>query len=180
MMRSVVVTVSAISLCVWSVRVLATWQYEEVHDDFDDTTAYLLQVKSSVSVEGTDGQQHYPLLQLRCDKDGGQPYWRMHWFAVLDVGVSTNSVIGVVVDTAMQVRIDGKADNRMIWSWGDRDETLQGIYTYRVPAIVKALIEARELKVRIVGTFGKTHDATFDVSDLEPALEQLGAHCKRI
>ena len=171
--------IAALALLVGSTTASATWNYQEIHDDFDGKTSFLLQVESSIPVEGTDSQRHHPFLQLRCDEDGGQPYWRVHWFAIIGVSVSTNSIIGVVQNTRMQVRIDGKADNRMIWDW-DRDESLEGISTYRVPAIIRALSGASELKLRIAGSYGKTHDATFDVSGLDAALEQLRPHCKRV
>ena len=155
------------------------WEYLELLDDFDETTAYVLQVESSTSVEGTDLETHFPFLQLRCDEDDGQPYWRMHWFAIIDETFSTNSIIGVVSDISIRVRIDGEEDRRAIWDWGV-DESLEGISTFRVPAIVRALEDSEELRVRIVGQFGKTYDATFDVSGLNESIGKLGEHCKRI
>jgi len=171
--------VTTLVLSTASAQAFADWQFQQVHDDFDNSTAQILQVESSMPVKGTDGQQHYPFLQLRCDEDGGQPYWRIHWFAIVDVSVSVNSIVGVVSDTRMRVRIDGKEDKRLIWEWPP-DESLEGIQTYRVPAIVNALKGAHELKIRIAGKFGETYDATFDVSNLGPALEQMRPHCKRL
>jgi hypothetical protein len=123
-------------------------------------------------------KQHYPFMQLRCDEDGGQPYWRIHWFAIIDL-TPGNDFSGVVENIRMQARVDGKEDKREVWSW-NKDEKLEGVHTFRVSAVTKTLLGASELELRIAGQFGKTHEATFDVSGLEPALEKLRPHCKRL
>ena len=166
-----------VALCA-PAQVFAAWEYKEIPDDFG-TTAFVLQVNSSLLVEGTDLKQYYPLMQLRCDEDGGQAYWRVHWFAIVEAAPSNSLSVDIVESTRMQVRVDGKEDRRDVWNW-NRDDALQGINTYRVPAVTKTLRGASELKLRIAGLFGKTHDATFDVSGLAAALEQLKPHCKRV
>lgn len=155
----------------------ASWEYKETMDAFDGNTAYVLQADSSLPVEGTDLKEHYPFMQLRCDEDGGQPYWRIHWFAIIDLTLG-NDFLGAVESIRMRVRVDGKEDKRE-WNW-NKDETLEGVHTFRVSAVTKTLLGASELELRIAGQFGKTHDATFDVSGLEPALEKLRPHCKRL
>jgi hypothetical protein len=159
-------------------QVFAAWEYKEIADDFG-TTAFVLQADSSLPVEGTDLKQHYPFMQLRCDEDGEQPYWRVYWFAIVEAAPSDNLSVDIVESIRMQVRVDGKEDRRDVWNW-NRDDDLQGINTYRVSGITKTLRGASELKLRIAGLFGKTYDATFDVSGLGAALEQLRPHCKRV
>jgi hypothetical protein len=156
----------------------AAWDYKETMDAFDGNTAYVLQADSSLPVEGTDLKEHYPFMQLRCDEDGGQAYWRIHWFAIIDLTPS-NDVLGVVENIRMQARVNGKEDKREVWNW-NKDETLEGVHTFRVSAVTKTLLGASELNLRIAGQFGKTHAATFDVSGLEAAMEKLRPHCKRL
>jgi hypothetical protein len=158
----------------------AGWRYEEIKDDLDGTTAYLLQADSSIAVKGADGKEHHPFIQLRCDDDGGQAYWRIHWFAIVETKIDSHSARGVVVDNVrMQVRVDGKPDYREVWDM-TRDESLEGVTTYRASALVKTLREASEVKMRISGGYGKSYDAAFDVSGLEAALERLKGHCKKL
>ena len=159
-------------------QVFAAWEYKEITDDLG-TTAFVLEADSSLPVEGTDLKQHYPFLQLRCDDFDEQPYWRIHWFAIVKAAPSNNLSVDIVESIRMQVRVDGKEDRREVWNW-NRDAALEGIHTYRVPAVTKTLRGASELKIRIAGLFGKTHDATFDVSGLAAGLEQLRPHCKRL
>jgi hypothetical protein len=104
----------------------AGWRYEEIKDDVDGTTAYLLQADSSIAVKGADGKEHHPFLQLRCDADGGQPYWRIHWFAIVDTKISSNSARDVIDNVRLQVRVDGKPDYRDVWDM-TRDESLEGV-----------------------------------------------------
>lgn len=153
------------------------WDYVEVVDDLRGTTSHVLQLQSSVPVEGTDLEQHYPIMQLRCDEDGGQAYWRIHWFAVVYEAYSLNTAVGVVADIAMRVVIDDAEDRRQLWNWTVEDG-MEGIMTYRARPIVRALEGAGELKLHIEGAFGKVHDAAFDVSGLDRALEQLLTHCR--
>jgi hypothetical protein len=162
-----------------SARAGAEWRYEEIKSDGDRTTAYLLQTDSSLAVKGANGKEHYPFMQLRCDEDGGQPYWRIQWFGIIDTKIGSDSSRGAVDNVRLQVRVDGKPDYRDVWDM-TRDESLEGVTTTRASALVKTLREANELRIRISGGYGKTYDATFDVSGLEAALEQLKAHCKRL
>jgi hypothetical protein len=173
-----------VALCT-PAQVLAAWEYKEIADGFG-ATAFVLQATSSLPVEGTDLKQHYPLMQLRCDKDGrqrdkdgGEPSWRVRWFAIVEAAPSDNLSVDIVESIRMQVRVDGKEDRREVWNW-NRDDDLQGINTYRAAAVTKALRDASELELRIAGLFGKTYDATFDVSGLAAALEQLKPHCKKV
>jgi hypothetical protein len=159
-------------------QVLAAWEYKEIADGFGKT-AFVLQVDSSLPVEGTDLKQHYPLMQLRCDKDGGEPYWRVHWFAIVKAAPSSNLSVDLVEGTRMQVRVDGKDDRRDVWNWY-REDALEGINTYRAAPVTKTLRDASELQLRIAGLAGKTYDATFDVSGLAAALEQLKPHCRKV
>lgn len=158
----------------------AEWRYEEIKNDTDGTTAYLLQADSSIAVKGADGKEHHPFIQLRCDQNGGPPYWRIQWFAIVETKIDSNSSRGVVVDDIrMQVRVDGKPDYRDVWDM-TRDESLEGVTTHRASALVKALREASVVKMRISGGYGKVYEAAFDVTGLEAALEQLKGHCKRL
>lgn len=157
----------------------AEWRYEEIKDAADGTTAYLLQADSAIAVTGSDGKQHHPFIQLRCDEDGGQPYWRIHWFAIVDTMVGSSSARDVVDNVRLRVRVDGKPDYREVWDM-TRDESLEGVTTSRASALAKALRRANEVRVRISGGYGKTYDALFDVSGLEAAVEQLKGHCKRL
>lgn len=156
----------------------AEWRYEEIKADSDGTTAYLLQTDSSIAVKGSDGKEHHPFLQLRCE-EGAKPYWRIHWFAIVDTKINSDSSRDGVDNVRLQVRVDGKPDYREVWDM-TRDESLEGVTTYRASALVKTLREASEVKVRISGGYGKSYDATFDVSGLEAALGQLKGHCKRL
>jgi hypothetical protein len=162
-----------------SAQAAAEWRYEEIKDDVDGTTAYLLQTDSSIAVKASDGKDHFPFIQLRCDEDGGQPYWRIHWFAIVDTKISSNSGRDEVDNVRVQVRVDGKPDYRDVWDM-TRDESLEGVTTDRASALVKTLRDAHELRMRISGGYGKTYDARFDVSGLEAALAQLKGHCKRL
>src|SRR5688572_28028719 len=83
-----------VALCT-PAQVFAAWEYTEITDDFG-TTAYVLQADSSLPVEDTDLKQHYPLMQLRCDEEGGQPYWRVHWFAIVKAAPSDNLSVDIV------------------------------------------------------------------------------------
>jgi hypothetical protein len=157
----------------------ADWRYEEIKDDADGTTAYLLQTDSSIAVRGADGKEHHPFFQLRCDEEGGQPYWRIHWFAIVDTKISSNNARGAGDDVRLLVRVDGKPDYGEVWDM-TRDESLEGATTSRASALIKTLREAKEVRVRISGGYGKTYDALFDVSGLETALEQMKGHCKRL
>jgi hypothetical protein len=159
-------------------QVFAAWEYKEIADDFG-TTAFVLQADSSLPVEGTDLKQHYPLMQLRCDEEGGEPYWRVHWFAIVKAAPSNSLSVDLVEEIRMEVRVDGKEDRRDVWNW-NRDDALEGINTYRVANVTKTLRGASELKLRIAGLSGKTYDAAFDVSGLAAAVEQLKPHCKKV
>lgn len=162
-----------------SAQAVAAWRYEEVKNDADATTAYLLQADSSVAVKGSNGVERYPFLQLRCDADGGKPYWRIHWFAIVDATINSDSARENVDNARLQVRIDGKPDYREVWDM-IRDKSLEGVTSYRASALVKALRGANEVKMRISGGYGKTYDATFAVAGLEAALGQLKGHCKKL
>jgi hypothetical protein len=157
----------------------ADWRYEEIEDDAAGTTAYLLQTDSSIAVRGADGKEHHPFVQLRCDEEGGQPYWRIHWFAIVDTKISSDSARGAGDNVRLQVRVDGKPDYSEAWDM-TRDESLEGARTSRASALVKTLREANEVRVSISGGYGKTYHALFDVSGLEAALRQLKGHCKRL
>jgi hypothetical protein len=158
----------------------AEWRYEEVKDDGAGTTAYLLQADSSIAIKGADGKEHHPFIQLRCDADGGQSYWRIQWFAIVETKIDSTSSRGVVVDNIrMQVRVDGKPDYSEAWDM-TRDESLEGVTTHRASALVKTLRGASEVKMRISGGYGKSYEAAFDVSGLEAALQQLKGHCKKL
>jgi hypothetical protein len=158
----------------------AEWRYEESKDGTDGATAYLLQADSSIAVKGADGKEHYPFIQLRCDGEGGQSYWRIHWFAIVETRVGSDSTRrGVVDNVRLQVRVDGKPDVRDVWHM-TRDESLEGITTDRAAALVKTLREARELSIRIYAGYGKSYDAAFDVTGLDAALNQLKGHCKKL
>jgi hypothetical protein len=157
----------------------AAWRYEEIKDDVAGTTAYLLQADSSIAVKGADGKEHHPFIQLRCDEAGGQPYWRIHWFAIVETKIDSTRSRGVVVDDIrMQVRVDGKPDYSEAWDM-TRDASLEGVTTHRASALAKRLRDASEVKMRISGGYGKSYDAAFDVSGLEAALQQLKGHCKK-
>jgi hypothetical protein len=155
----------------------AEWRYEEIKDDAGRPKAYVLQADSSIAVKGADGKEHHPFIQLRCDEDGGQAYWRIHWFAIVDTKISNSS--RDVDNVRLQVRVDGKPDNREVWDM-TRDESLEDVTTDRAPALVKTLREANELKIRISGGYGKNYDAAFDVTGLQAALMQLKGHCKKL
>lgn len=158
----------------------AEWRYEEIKDDVAGTTAYLLQADSSIAVKGADGKEHHPFMQLRCDADGAQPYWRINWFAIVETKIDSTSAHGVVVDNIrMQVRVNGKPDYSEAWDM-TRDASLEGVTTHRASALVKTLRDASEVKMRISGGYGKSYDAAFDVAGLEAALQQLKGHCKRL
>jgi hypothetical protein len=162
-----------------SARAGAEWRYEEMKDGVDGATAHILQADSSIAVKGSDGKEHHPFIQLRCDDDGRQPYWRIHWFAIVDTKIGSGSARDDVDNVRLQVRVDGKADYREVWDM-TRDESLEGITSNRASALVKTLRDATELKMRISGGYGKSYDAAFDVSGLDAALEQLKGHCKRL
>jgi hypothetical protein len=169
-----------LAVIVGSVPASAAWEYNEIKDDVDGTTAYVLETKSSVTVQGADRKPHQPFLQLRCDEQGGRPYWRVHWFAIIETMVSGNSSRSDVQAVRVQARIDGKLPaDRGAWTMV-RDESLEGMTTDSVSAIVKTLLDAKELRLHVGAGYGKAYDATFDVSGLEAALEQLQPHCKRL
>lgn len=157
----------------------AAWDYREVDGAAGTPTAYVLQSDSSVAVDGANRAKHYPFIQLRCDEEGGRAYWRVQWFAIVDVPLSSKSSTGVADSVSMQVRVDGKRDYRDVWAMS-RDQTLEGITTDRASALVKTLGDAMELKLHISAGYGKTYDATFDVSGLQAALKQLKPHCKKL
>jgi hypothetical protein len=161
-----------------SAQASAEWRYEEVEDGASGT-AYLLQTDSSIAVKGSDGKEHHPLLQLRCDEDGGRPYWRIHWFAIVDTKVGSDSGRDAVDNVRLQVRVDGRPDYGEAWDM-TRDESLESVSTDRASALVKTLRKANEVKLRVSGGYGKTYDAAFDVAGLEAALEPLKDHCKRL
>jgi hypothetical protein len=161
-----------------SASAAAEWRYEEIKADSDGKTAYLVQADSSIAIKGSDGKEHFPFIQLRCDEDGGHSYWRIHWFAIVDTMISDNTH-RIVDKVRMQVRVDGKLDYRDVWYMG-RDESLEGVTTDRAPALVKTIREAKELKMRISAGYGKSYDATFDVAGLDAALEPLKRHCKKL
>ena len=168
-----------LAVIVGSAPASAAWEYNEIKDDVDGTTAYVLQTDSSLAVQGADRKTHQPFLQLRCDEEGGRPYWRVHWFAIIETIGSSSSSRSVAQDVRIQVRVDGKVADRGVWSMV-RDESLEGMTTDSVSDIVKTLLRAKELKLHIAAGYGKAYDATFDVSGLEAALEQLKPHCKRL
>jgi hypothetical protein len=161
-----------------SAEICAEWRYDEVEGDVEGTTAYLLQADSSIAVTGSDGKEHHPFIQLRCDEDGGEPYWRIHWFAIVDANIGSSSARDVD-NVRLQVRVDGKRGDPELWRM-TRDESLEGVTTLRARALAKALRDANQLDVRVSGGYGKTYDATFDVSGLEAALERLKRHCKKL
>ena len=160
-----------------SARAGAEWRYEESKDDVHGTTAYVLQTDSSIAVKGSDGKEHFPFMQLRCDEDRGQAYLRIRWFAIVDTKITDN--VRKADDVRLQVRVDGKPDYREVWDM-TRDESLEGVTTEHAAALVKTLREANELKLRIFAGYGKTYDATFEVAGLDAALEQLKKHCKKL
>ena len=109
----------------------AEWHYEEVMDDSAGATAYLLQADSSIAVKGSDGKEHHPSIQLRCDGNGGKPYWRIRWFAIVDTEISSSSGRNADDDVRLQVRVDGKADYSDAWDMS-RDESLESVFGYLV------------------------------------------------
>jgi hypothetical protein len=167
-----------LAVIVSSAPASAAWEYSEIKDDVDGTTAYVLQTDSSLAVKGGDGETHQPFLQLRCE-EGGRPYWRVHWFAIIETFGSSSSSRGGAQGVRIQVRVDGKLAERGVWNMV-RDESLEGMTTDSVSDIVKTLLHAKELKLHIAAGYGKAYDATFDVSGFEAALKQLQPHCKRL
>jgi hypothetical protein len=157
----------------------AEWRYEEVAGNTGGTTAHLIQVDSSIAIKGNAGKESYPYLQFRCDKDGGQAYARIHWFAIVDTKLGSSSARDAIDNVRLQVRVDGKPDFDEMWDM-TRDASLEGVVTYRASAWVKALRDANEMKVRISGGYGKSYDATFDVSGLGAAAQQLKRHCRKL
>jgi hypothetical protein len=115
---------------------------------------------------------------LRCDEEGGRAYWRVNWFAIIDAPFGQKSSTGAD-GVRMQARVDGKRDDADVWNMS-RDKTLEGLTTDRAPALVKTLSNAQRLQLHVSGGYGKTYDATFDVSGLQAALKQLKPYCKKL
>jgi hypothetical protein len=157
----------------------AEWRYEEAKDDATGKTAYLLQTESSVAARGSGGKELRPLLQLRCDEDGGQAYWRIHWFAIVNTMVSRDDSRKAADKVRLQARVDGKRDMTGVWSM-TRDPSLESTSTDRAQDLVKTLRGASEVKVSISGDYGKSYDAAFDVTGLDGALTQLKRRCKKL
>jgi hypothetical protein len=175
MIRATICLVSLLA----SAEARAEWRYEETKGDTAGTTAYLLQTDSSIAVKGSGGKEQYPFLQLRCDKDGGQAYWRIHWFAIVATKIDNDDSRRNADAVRLQVRVDGKPDYREVWDMS-RDASLESVVTDGASALVKALRGAKAVSVRVPAGYGKSYDAAFDVTGLEAALPQLKQHCRKL
>jgi hypothetical protein len=153
----------------------AAWDYREMNDGAG-ATAYVLQSDSSAAV-GAGGAGRHPFIQLRCDEKGGRAYWRVQWFAILESRASSDG--SRAQNVRVQARVDGKRDTGDAWRMS-RDQTLEGMTTESAPALIKTLARASELKLQVSGGYGRSYEATFDVSGLQAALAQLKPNCRKL
>ena len=157
------------------------WEYAEVTNEFEGTTAYILEVKSSVTVTGFDGDQHAPVLQLRCDRQRGPAIFSMRFFQFLEsttVRAGLGPVTAIAAPLArMRVWVDGQEDDRIIWEWSP-DQSLQGMNSLRARRIARALecyLPTHRESKRNLTKKARTQGPGFQVPDCGRSLAvQLG------
>lgn len=163
-----------------------TWAHSERSDEFTGETSYSIEIRSNEQLPDIVGEAKEAVLQLRCDKADGNPYWRLIWPTLLTTTVGANQLLPIATETSqMQVRFDeGRiyGPSSLVGGWlVDKPVgATQSVSTAAVKAVLNQAIKASVMRVRDVTWDGRTLTASFSVQGLDTGVQWLSGHCRRI
>ena len=157
-------------------RLRPTWQETTTPSPMDDVPRVVVSRESDEPIMGSDGQEVFPQIVIRCIKGKTDAY--------VDAKMVLNGQVrtwddgyswGSSVRSPVRARLDAEKTTNAWWLLSDDQE---GVFPARPVEFVKGLMKRRQLRVELETSQAGNQSVLFSLDGLDQSIKGLRSTCK--